>query len=71
MRIILLPNLRVEISDCNRSSFALVVSCVQMGSFFLLLMMPMRDASGRSKSMKVGCLAGILRLRPLMDGILF
>jgi hypothetical protein len=33
--------------------------------------MPTRDASGRSKSMRVGCLTGILRLRALMDVVLF
>jgi hypothetical protein len=31
----------------------------------------MRDASGRSKPMRVGHHTGILRLRALMDGILF
>jgi hypothetical protein len=33
--------------------------------------MPMRDASGRSKPTRVGHLTRILRLRTLMDGILF
>jgi hypothetical protein len=34
-------------------------------------MMPMRDASGRSKLMGVGHHTRICRLRALMDGILF
>jgi hypothetical protein len=34
-------------------------------------MMPTRVAFGRSKPMRVGLLTGILRLRGLIDGILF
>jgi hypothetical protein len=33
--------------------------------------MPMRVVSGKSKPMRVGLRTGILRLRALMDGILF
>jgi hypothetical protein len=36
-----------------------------------LPVMPMRDASGRYKSMRVGHHTGILRLKVLMDDILF
>jgi hypothetical protein len=55
----------------SRSSFTLVVSCVQVRNFFLFPAMMMRDASGRSKPMRVGHHTRILRLRALMDGILF
>jgi hypothetical protein len=44
---------------------------VQVRSFFLFLVMPMRVDSGRSKPMRIGHYTGILRLRALMDGILF
>jgi hypothetical protein len=33
--------------------------------------MPLRVVSGKSKPMRVGLRTGILRLRVLMDGILF
>jgi hypothetical protein len=33
--------------------------------------MPIRVVSGKSKPMRVGSCAGILRLRASMDGILF
>jgi hypothetical protein len=49
----------------------LVVSCVQVKSFCFFLVMLMRASSGRFKPMRVGLLTGILRLRALMDGILF
>jgi hypothetical protein len=55
----------------SRSCFALVVSCVQVRSFFLFSVMPTAVAYGRSKLMRVGHLTGILILRMLMDGILF
>jgi hypothetical protein len=58
-------------SKRSRSSFALVVLCVQVRNCFLFLMMSMRVASGRSKPQRVGCITGILRLRVPMDGILF
>jgi hypothetical protein len=44
---------------------------VQVRSFFLLTAMPMRDASGRSKPMRVGRYVGIHRLRAPMNDILF
>jgi hypothetical protein len=66
-----LLNTFISLVERSRSSFALVVSYVQVRSFFLFLVMPMRDASGRSKSMRVGHCTGILMLRALMDGILF
>jgi hypothetical protein len=40
-------------------------------SFFLFPVILMRVINGRSKLMRVGLLTGILRLRALMDGILF
>jgi hypothetical protein len=40
-------------------------------SYFLLLVMPTRDVSGKSKPMRVGLCNGIHRLRAPMDGILF
>jgi hypothetical protein len=40
-------------------------------SCFLFLVMPTRVISGRSKPIKVGLRTMILRLRALMDGILF
>jgi hypothetical protein len=44
---------------------------VHVRSFLIFLAMPMRDASGRSKQMRVGHRTGILRLTALMDDILF
>jgi hypothetical protein len=44
---------------------------VQVRSFFLFLGMPTRVVSGRSKLMRVGHRTGIIRLRELMDDILF
>jgi hypothetical protein len=44
---------------------------VQVRSFFLLLAMPMSVVSGKSKSTRVELHTGILKLRALMDGILF
>jgi hypothetical protein len=38
---------------------------------FLFSATPMRVVSGRSKPMRVGLRTGILRLRALMDDILF
>jgi hypothetical protein len=38
---------------------------------FLLLAMPMRVISGKSKPIRVGLRTGILRIRAPMDGILF
>jgi hypothetical protein len=44
---------------------------VQVRSFFLLLVMLMRDASGRFKPMRVGRHTGILGLRASMHDIIF
>jgi hypothetical protein len=44
---------------------------VQVRSFFLFSVMPMRVVSGKSKLMRVELRTGILRLRALIDGILF
>jgi hypothetical protein len=61
----------VSLAECSRSSFALVVFCVQVRSCFLLPMMPTRVDSGKSKLMRDGFHTRILRLRVPMDGILF
>jgi hypothetical protein len=58
-------------AECNRSSFALIVSYVQLRNCFLFLAMPTRVVCGKSKLMRVGLYIGILRLRALMDDILF
>jgi hypothetical protein len=58
-------------AECSRSSFALVVSSVQVRNCFLFLAMLTRVVSGKFKSMRVGLCTGILRLRAMMDGILF
>jgi hypothetical protein len=42
-----------------------------MRIFFLFLVMPMSVVSGRSKPMRVGLHTGILRLKALMEVILF
>jgi hypothetical protein len=61
----------ISFTERSRSSFALVVSCVQVRSCFLSLAIPTRVVSGRSKPMRVGLRTGILGLRALMDDILF
>jgi hypothetical protein len=61
----------ISLVERSRSSFALIVSYVQVGIYFLLPTMPMRVVSGRSKPVRVGPRTGILRLRASMDGILF
>jgi hypothetical protein len=55
----------------HRSIFTLVISCVQVRSFFLLSVMPMTDVSGRSKPTRVEHHTGIHRIRAPMDGCLF
>jgi hypothetical protein len=42
-----------------------------MRNYFLFPTMSMRVVSGNSNAMRVGLRTGILRLRVLMDGILF
>jgi hypothetical protein len=44
---------------------------MQVRNCFLLSAMPTRVVSGKSKLMRVGLRTGILRLRMLMDDILF
>jgi hypothetical protein len=61
----------ISLAGRTRSTFALVVSYVQVRIFFLFLVMSTKDARGRSKPMRVGHRTGILSLRALMDGILF
>jgi hypothetical protein len=61
----------ISLVECSRSSFALVVFCVQVRNCFLLPAMPTRVVSGKSKPMRDGLRIGILRLRMPMDDILF
>jgi hypothetical protein len=61
----------ISLVERSHSSFALVVSCVQVKNCFLFPAMPMRVVSGKSKPMRVELRTGILRLIALMDGILF
>jgi hypothetical protein len=61
----------ISLAERGRSSFALVVSCVQVRICFLLPAMPMRVVSGRSKPVRVGPRTGIHRPRASIDGILF
>jgi hypothetical protein len=61
----------IRLVERSHSSFAPVVSCVQVRIYFLLPVMPTRAVSGRSKPMRVGCRTGTLRLRASMDNILF
>jgi hypothetical protein len=61
----------INLAERSRSSFALVVFCVQVRSCFLLPVMPMRVVSGESKLMRVELRTGTLRLSAPMDGILF
>jgi hypothetical protein len=44
---------------------------VQVRNYFLFPMMPMRVVSGKSRPRRVGLHTGILKLRALMDDILF
>jgi hypothetical protein len=61
----------VSLDERSHSGFAGVVSYLQVRSFFLFLALLMWVVSGRCKSMRVVHHTGILRLRALMDGILF
>jgi hypothetical protein len=69
--VVILWSPLISLAERSRSSFALVVSCVQVRNCFLFQAMPMRVVSGKSRSMRVGLRTGILMLRALMDGILF
>jgi hypothetical protein len=61
----------ISLAERNRSSFVLVVSCVEVRNCVLFPAIPTRVVNGRSKPMRVGLHTGILRLRALMDDILF
>jgi hypothetical protein len=61
----------VSLAEHSRSSFALVVSGVQVRIFFLFPMLLMGGVNGRSKLMRVGCLTGTCMLRALTEVILF
>jgi hypothetical protein len=61
----------ISLAERSHSSFALIVFCVQVRNCFLFPAMPIRVVIGKSKSMRVGLRTGILRLRALMDDILF
>jgi hypothetical protein len=61
----------ISLAERSHSSFALIVSCVQVRICFLFPTMPMRVVSGRSMPMRVGLRTGILKLRVSIDGILF
>jgi hypothetical protein len=61
----------ISLAKRSRSSFALVVFCVQVRNCFLFLVMPVRFINGKCNPMRVGLHTRILRLKVLMDGILF
>jgi hypothetical protein len=69
--VVVFLSLWISLAERSRSSFALVVSCVQVRSCFLFSAMLMRVVSGRYKLMRVGHHIRVLRLRALMDSILF
>jgi membrane protein YdbS with pleckstrin-like domain len=69
--VVVFSSLWIRLVEHSHSSFALVISCVQVRSFFIFPVMLTRVVSGRSKPMRVRLLTGILRLRAQMDGILF
>jgi hypothetical protein len=61
----------ISLAEGSRSSFALVISCVQVRIFFLFPAMLMKGVIGRSKPKRVGRLTGTRRLRVLMEVIMF
>jgi hypothetical protein len=61
----------ISFAERSHSRFALVVSCVQVRGFFLFPVTPMMVTNGRSKLMRVGHRTGILKLRALMEDVLF
>jgi hypothetical protein len=69
--VVIFWSLWISLAERSRSSFALIVFCVQVRNCFLSLAMLTRVVSGKSKPMRVGLRTRILRLRVLMDGILF
>jgi hypothetical protein len=64
-------SLGISPAKSSRSSFAPVVSYVQVRICFLLPVMPTRAVSEMSKPMRVGCRTRTLRLGASMDDILF
>jgi acyl-coenzyme A thioesterase PaaI-like protein len=69
--VVICWSLWISLAERSHSSFALVVSYVQVRICFLLPAMSTRAVTGRSKPMRVGRHIGTLRLRVLMDDILF
>jgi hypothetical protein len=61
----------ISLAEHGRSNFALVVFCVQVRNYFLLLVMPTRVVSEKSKLKRVGLRTGTLKLRAPMNDILF
>jgi hypothetical protein len=61
----------ISLAERSRSNFTLVVSSMQVRNCFFFPVMSTRVVSGRWKLIRVGLHTGILRLRELMDGILF
>jgi hypothetical protein len=61
----------ISLAERSRSSFALAIFYVQVRKCFLLPVMSMRVVCGKSKPMRVGLRAEILRLRTPMDDVLF
>jgi hypothetical protein len=61
----------INLAKRSLSSFALIVFCVQVRNCFLFPAMLTKAVSGKSKPMWVGLRTGFLRLRVLMDDILF
>jgi hypothetical protein len=61
----------ISLAELSCSTFTLVVSCVQVRICFLFPVMLTRVVSGRSNPMMVGLCTRIVRLRALMDDILF
>jgi hypothetical protein len=60
---------QISLAERSHSSFTLVF--LQVRKCFLFLVMPMRVISRKSKPMMVGLRTGILRLRALINDILF
>jgi hypothetical protein len=61
----------ISLAKRSHSSFALVVSYVQVRNCFVFPAMLTRVVGGMSKPLRVGLCTGILMLRALMDVILF
>jgi hypothetical protein len=61
----------ISLAERSHSNFALVVFCVWVRNYFLFLTMLTMAVSAKSKQMRVGLRTGILRLRALMDDVLF